>query len=126
MTVAAAVCLAYFAGAIALDLVHPGFRAVEVWFGFETTGRVATLTAPIHWAIFAFGAWAFWRGKRWIVPWAAGYVLYAALCHLVWSEAGSHGRGWPVGLVQAVAISAVALVLLRLDARTPRAGGAER
>jgi hypothetical protein len=78
------------------------------------------VTAPIHWAIFATGAWAFWTGRRWIVPWAVAYVLYAAVAHLVWSEMSPHGRGWPIGLVQACAIAGVAVVLHRTAARDAR------
>lgn len=98
----------------ARDLLVPEVRDVEVWLGFELHGRAARLTAPLHWAIFAFGAFAFWRAKPWIWPAAAAYVLYVALSHLIWSEASPHGRGWPAGLAQAAAISLVAVLLLRL------------
>ena len=47
------------------------------------------------------------------MPWAAGYLFYAALSHLVWSEASPHGRGWPIGLLQALGLSAVGVLLLR-------------
>ncbi|MGH7859456.1 MAG: hypothetical protein ACREQY_19195 [Candidatus Binatia bacterium] len=119
MTACAFVCLAYFVAFVGLDLFHPKFRAVEVWFGFEVGGRLARLTAPLHWSIFAFGAFAFWRGHAWIVPWAAGYVFYAAISHLVWSEMSPNGRGWPIGLLQAVAISSIGVALLRARSRLP-------
>jgi hypothetical protein len=105
------------------DLFVADARAVEVWFGFEVTGRAAILTAPIHWTIFAVFAWAFWTGRAWIIPWAATYVFYVALCHLVWSEASPHGRGWPIGLAQAVAIAAVGVVLLRACPASPADSG---
>jgi hypothetical protein len=38
----------------------------------------------------------------------AAYVLYAAVSHLVWSEVSPNGRGWPIGLAQAVALGLVA------------------
>jgi hypothetical protein len=98
----------------ARDLLVPEVRDVEVWLGFELHGPAARLTAPLHWAIFALGAFAFWRAKPWIWPAAAAYVLYVALSHLIWSEASPHGRGWPAGLAQAAAISLVAVLLLRL------------
>ena len=47
-----------------------------------------------------------------IVPWAAGYLFYVAVSHLVWSEASPHGRGWPIGLVQAAVISGLGYFLL--------------
>jgi len=95
------------------DLFRPETRDVEVWLGFELRGRAALLSAPLHWAIFAVGAWAFWTGRAWIVPAAAGYVFYVALSHLVWSEASPNGNGWVVGLAQAAAISIPGFLLLR-------------
>jgi hypothetical protein len=68
-------------------------------------------------AIFAAGARAFWTGRVWIVPWAAGYLFHAAFRHLVWSEASPNGRGWPIGLVQALGISAFGFLLLRARGR---------
>ena len=102
------------------DLFRPETRDVEVWFGFELRGRAAQLSAPLHWAIFAVGAWAFWTGRPWILPAAAGYVFYVALSHLVWSEASPNGNGWVVGLAQAAAISVPGFLLLRA-ARSMRA-----
>jgi hypothetical protein len=117
MTALAALCLATLAVSIVRDLFLPASRAVEVWLGLEVTGWPAILTAPLHWAIFAFGAWAFWTNQQWVVPWAAGYLFYAAFSHLVWSEASPHGRGWPIGLMQALAISSGGYALLRLSRR---------
>ena len=95
------------------DLWLPEVRDVEVWLGFELHGRAARLTAPLHWAIFALGAFAFWRGKPWIWRAAAAYVFYVALSHLIWSEASPKGQGWRMGLAQAAAISLVGVLLLR-------------
>ena len=116
MTLGAVVCAATLLATVSGDAFVPAARAVEVWFGFEITGPLAIATAPLHWAIFAIGAWAFWTGRTWIVPWAAGYLFYAALSHLVWSEASPHGRGWPIGLLQALGLSAVGVLLLRRSA----------
>lgn len=116
MTVLAVVCAATFVLIVVRDLFVPAARAVEVWFGLEVTGWPALASAPLHWAIFAIGAWAFWTGRVSAVPWAAGYLFYAALSHLVWSEASPHGRGWPIGLVEAAAISGIAYFLLCLRA----------
>jgi hypothetical protein len=110
-------CAATVVFLAARDLFVPEVRGVEVWLGFELHGRAALLTAPLHWALFAFGAFAFWRGKPWIWPAAAAYLLYVALSHLIWSEASPNGRGWPAGLAQAAAISALAFGLLRLRRR---------
>ena len=99
------------------DLLVPDARNVEVWFGFEVTGPAALATAPLHWAIFATFAWAFWTGRRWVVPCAAGYLFYVALCHLVWSEASPHGRGLVIGVAEALVFCVLAVILLRAGRR---------
>jgi hypothetical protein len=117
MTLGAVVCMLTVVISVVRDLFFPETRNVEVWFGFEITGPLALATAPVHWAIFAVGAWAFWTARPWVARFAAAYVFYAAFAHLVWSEASPNGRGWPIGLVQAVALSVVAFSLLRADQR---------
>lgn len=88
----------------ARDLLLPEVRDVEVWLGFELRGRAALLSAPLHWAIFAGFAWAFWHAKSWTWSAVAVYLFYVALSHLIWSEASPNGRGWPMGLLQAAGI----------------------
>jgi hypothetical protein len=117
MTALAVFCLLTVVFLVPRDLFFPETRDVEVWFGFELRGRAALLTAPLHWAIFAAGAWGFWRQERWIVPAAAAYVFYVAISHLIWSEASPNGRGWPIGLAQAAAISIPGFLLLRARPR---------
>jgi hypothetical protein len=95
------------------DLFVPSARDVEVWCGFELHGAAARLTAPLHWAIFAGGAWGFWRARPWVAPAAAGYLFYVALSHLVWNEASPNGAGWPMGLLEAAAISLPGALLWR-------------
>ena len=116
-TVLAALCAATVVFLAVRDLFVPEIRDVEVWLGFELHGRAAQLTAPLHWGIFALAAWAFWRSKAWIWSAAAAYVFYVALSHLVWSEASPHGRGWPMGLLQAAGISLVGAWMLRRSRR---------
>jgi len=113
MTALAIFCGLSVAFLIPRDLFFAETRDVEVWLGFELHGAAARLTAPLHWAIFAVGAWGFWRARPWIVPWAAGYVFYVALSHLIWSEVSPHGRGWPMGLAQAAVLSLPGILLLR-------------
>jgi len=95
------------------DLFLPEIADVEVWLGFEVRGRAARLTAPLHWAIFAAGAWAFWREKPWIWTAAAGYACYVAVSHVIWSEASPDGHGWPLGLLQGAGFSLLAVWMLR-------------
>lgn len=113
----AALCLVTVIFLVPRDLLFPESRDVEVWFGFELRGTAALLTAPIHWVIFAVGAWAFWTRQPWIVPAAAGYAFYIALSHLVWSEVSPNGRGWPMGLLQAAVLSIPGFLLLRAGRR---------
>jgi hypothetical protein len=114
MTVAGVLFFATFLIALVSDLFVPAARNTEVWLGFEVKGPMALATAPFHWAWFATAGWAFWTGRLWIVGWAAAYLFYAAASHLVWSELSPHGRGWPIGLAQAIAISAIGYFLLCL------------
>ncbi len=84
MTGLAGCCAATVVFLAARDLFVPRVRDVEVWLGFEVHGAAARWSAPLHWAIFAFGAWAFWRAKRWAPRAAAIYALYIALSHVIW------------------------------------------
>jgi hypothetical protein len=106
-------CAATVVFLAARDLFVPEIGDVEVWGGFELRGRAAHLTAPLHWAIFAVGAFAFWRARPWVWTAAAAYAFYVAVSHLVWSEASPNGRGWPMGLLQAAGISLIGLWMLR-------------
>jgi len=124
MTALALFCAATVLFLVPRDLLFADARDVEVWFGFELRGRAALLTAPLHWAIFALGAWAFWTQQPWVLPAAAGYAFYVALSHLIWSEASANGRGWPAGLAQAAALSIPGVLLLRAHrSRRGRHGG---
>jgi hypothetical protein len=113
MTALALFCVGTVLFLVPRDLCFPETRDVEVWLGFEVRGAAALLTAPLHWAIFAVGAWGFWSCRPWILPAAAAYVFYVALSHLIWSEASPSGNGWPAGLLQALAISIPGVLLLR-------------
>jgi hypothetical protein len=113
-TAAAVYCAASAVFLMARDLLVPEVRDVEVWFGFELRGLAARLTAPLHWAIFAAGAFAFWTQQRFVWTAAAAYAFYVALSHLVWSEASPNGNGWLVGLAQAAALSIPGWLFLRV------------
>src|SRR6185369_1572995 len=114
MTVIASLCFATFAITLVSDLFVAAARDTEVWLGFEVHGPLALMTAPLHWAMFATAGWAFWTGRMWIVGWAAGYLFYVAVSHVIWSEASPHGRGWPIGVVQAIVIGGTGYFLLCL------------
>jgi hypothetical protein len=57
----------------------------EVWFGLLLEGWAAKLTEPIHWAIYAAGAYGMWKMKTWMWPWAAVYALQVAISMGVFS-----------------------------------------
>ena len=113
MTLGAVVCLLTLVVSVVRDLFFPESRDVEVWLGFEIRGPLALATAPIHWALFAVGAWGFWTGRPWMGKLAAFYLFYAGLAHLVWSEASPNGRGWRIGLAQAAALATLGALVLR-------------
>ena len=115
MTAMALFCVATVVLLVPRDLFYSDARFVEVWFGFELRGAAARLTAPLHWAIFALGAWAFWTQQPWITRAAAGYAFYVAASHLVWSEASPNGNGWLMGIAQAAALSIPGFLLLRAE-----------
>lgn len=112
MTALALFCLATVVFLVPRDLFFSHTRDVEVWLGFEVHGLAALLTAPLHWAVFGVGAWAFWRQRPWILPAAAAYVFYVALSHLVWGVTSPNGRGLGAGLLQALAFSIPGVLLL--------------
>ena len=106
------VCVLALVFIVARDLFLPDVRNTEVWLGFELTGWLARVTAPIHWAIFAAGAWGFWHVRPWVWPAATLYAFYVAISHLVWNVVSPAGGGWFAGLWQAALFSVPALALI--------------
>jgi short-subunit dehydrogenase len=94
--------------------MKPVEKDAEVWFGFMLHGWAAKATEPLHWLIYAAGAYGFWRMKRWMWPWASLYVAQIAVAALVWNVV--YQRGWVGGVVAFAVIGAVALALWRARA----------
>ncbi|NNL67965.1 MAG: hypothetical protein HKP30_17080 [Myxococcales bacterium] len=117
MTTLSLFCAATVAFLVVRDLWIPEVRDVEVWFGLELHGAAAHATAPLHWAIFAVGAWAFATRRPWILPTAAGYAFYVALSHGVWNVTSPSGHGALSGLAQTLAFSLPGFALLWLHHR---------
>ncbi len=68
------------------DLIaKPLDEDVEVWFGFALHDWAAKVTEPVHFAIYAAGAWGFWKMRRWMWPWAAVYAAQVAIGMAVWA-----------------------------------------
>jgi len=85
----------------------------EVWFGITLHGWPAKLTAPLHWAIYAAGAWGFWKMRSWMWPWASVYVVQVSFSMLVWNLLDPRGAGWIAGLVAAIVFLVPAVALWR-------------
>ena len=94
--------------------VKPVAHDAEAWFGLLLHGWAAKLTAPVHWFIYAAGAYGFWRMRRWMWPWAAVYVAQVAIGMLVWSVVYIGGlRGWVAGVASTVPFALLAAALWR-------------
>jgi hypothetical protein len=89
----------------------------EVFFGYMFTDWGAKLTAPIHWAIYAAGAWGFWKMRPWMHPWAALYVAQIAIGMFVWALLDERGLGWWSGAIAAVPFAALTWVMWRAKDR---------
>jgi hypothetical protein len=95
-------------------------RDEEVWFGFMLRGWAAKLTEPFHWAIYAAGAYGFWKMRPWMWPWAAVYSAQVSLGMLVWNLRDARGRGWAGGVVAALVFLIPTIALWRARARFGR------
>jgi len=105
--------------------VKPVARDEEAWFGLLLRGWGAKATEPLHWAIYAAGAYGFWRMRAWMWPWAAVYAAQVAFGVFVWNVVYVGGfRGWFAGLVSAALLGGVAMALWqardRFHAARPR------
>ena len=87
---------------------------VEVWFGVMLRGFAAKATEPLHWAIYAAGAYGFWRMRPWLWPWAGLYAAQVAIGMAVWSVGHFGGaEGIAKGAVSALPFGVLAVALLR-------------
>jgi len=67
----------------------------EVWFGFVLTGWWAKATEPLHWLIYGFGAYGFWKMRSWMWPWASVYCAQVTFAMFVYSLTDPRaGTGW--------------------------------
>ena len=92
--------------------VKPVAHDAEAWFGFLLRGWGAKLTEPLHWAIYAAGAYGFWRMRAWMWPWAALYAAQVALGMFVWNVVYVGGlHGWLGGSVSFVPFALLTMAL---------------
>lgn len=101
--------------------IKPVAEDQEVWFGFMLTGWAAKLTAPLHWAIYAAGAYGFWKMRWWMWPWAAVYVAQIAVGMGIWSLLDPRGGPW-IGAASMALMAVPAIALWRAKAHFPRSG----
>lgn len=95
-------------------LCKPVSYDVEVWLGVALHGWAAKATEPLHWALYAAGAYGLWRMRPWMWPWASLYSAQVALGMLVWSVHVRGGAfGWLGGLVAALPFAALSAALWR-------------
>jgi short-subunit dehydrogenase len=95
----------------------PVAEDAEVWFGIMLTGWAAKAAEPLHWAVYAAGAYGFYRMRPWMWPWAAIYVAQIALSMLVWNVLYHGGlQGWISGAVSLAVFAGLAAVLWRARA----------
>jgi hypothetical protein len=97
----------------ARDVALPDVRETEVWFGVALRGRAAQLTAPLHWALLAAGAWAWWTQRAWAARATSLYLAYVALSHAIWSALNAEAEYARASLVLAAACAALAIPFWR-------------
>jgi hypothetical protein len=97
--------------------VKPMAHDHEAWLGILFTGFWAKLTEPLHWAIYAAGAYGFYRMRGWMWPWAAVYVASISIGMLVWSVCYGIGGlgGLLLGIVSALPFAWLARELWRAE-----------
>lgn len=96
--------------------IKPVAVDAEVWFGVALHGWAAKSTEPLHWAIYATGAFGFWKMRSWMWPWAALYVGQVAVGMLVWNLQGARGH-WVWGITAAVLFAVPTIALWRARER---------
>jgi short-subunit dehydrogenase len=84
----------------------------EAWFGILLTGWAAKLTEPLHFFVYAAGAYGFWRMRPWMWPWAAAWTAQLAFGMLVWPIVYRGGvGGWVLGLAGGAVFGGIAWAL---------------
>ncbi len=96
--------------------IKPVAEDQEVWFGFMLVGWAAKATEPLHWAIYAAGAYGFWKMSRWMWPWAAVYLAQVVIAMGMFPVLNDMGSPW-MGLVAAVLFAVPMVALWRARQR---------
>jgi hypothetical protein len=91
--------------------VKPVARDAEAWFGFLLHGWGAKLTEPLHWAIYAAGAYGFWRMRAWMWPWAAVYAAQVTIGMIIWNLVDRSGHGFFAGIFSCLPFAVITWAL---------------
>ena len=95
----------------------PAANDHEIWFGFALTGWWAKATEPLHWIIYAAGAYGFAGMKRWMWPWAAVYAVQVVIAMVVWNLVSPRGGGMVSGLIAGAIFMLPFVALIRARAK---------
>jgi hypothetical protein len=63
----------------------PLAEAEDVWFGYTFRDWPAKFGEVVHWIVYGFGAYGFWKMKSWMWPWAGVYCLQVTIAMVVFS-----------------------------------------
>jgi uncharacterized protein len=109
------VCLFMAVVWLPLDLFRTPLRHdQEVWFGIILRGRWAKLGELAHWAVYAAGAYGFWRMRAWMWPAAALYAGQVAFSMFVWFAVYRRGvAGSAVALLSLLPFGGLTVLLWR-------------
>ena len=108
-------CMIMAAVVLPLNLLRvPVAHAEQVWFGIVWHGWTAKLGALAHWAIYAAGAFGFWRMRTWMWPWAAVYAAQVAWSMFIWFAVHRGGAGgFGVALLSLIPYGGLTVLLYR-------------
>jgi hypothetical protein len=106
-----------FMAAVALPLDFfgtPVARDEQVWFGIVWHGWAAKIGELAHWAVYAAGAFGFWRLRTWMWPWASLYAGQVAFSMFIWFAVHRGGlAGFVAALLSLVPYGGLTLLLWR-------------
>lgn len=88
----------------------PFERWEEVWFGYTLVGWWAKATEPLHWLIYAGGAYGFWKMTPLTWPLATAYSAQVTIAMIVFNLLPDGKGGGPI----AAAVSGSIFMLLTI------------
>lgn len=81
----------------------------EAWFGLLLEGYWAKLTEPLHFLLYAAGAYGFWRMRSWMWPWASLWVAQLTIGMVLWPILYRGGLGgWALAIASGAVFGSIA------------------